>query len=337
MKRFVLLTLVAALIVPLAFGITGCAKEKKHYLIGISQFVEHPALDAVRNGFIDYLKENGYVEGENVTYDINLAQADFGTAAQIAEKLVGMKPDLVLTIATPSSQAMVKATAEIPIVFSAVTDPVGAGLVSSLSGGGKNVTGTSDLSPVDKQLELIKKIVPNIKKLGFIYNAGESNSLTSLKQAKEAAAKLNIEIVEATVTNSSEVLMAAQSLVGKVDAIHVPTDNTVVSAFEAITKVCIDNKIPLFAADVDSVPRGAVAALAIDYYRLGQQTGRMAIEILKGKKPGDMPVETLEDLLLYVNLDSAKKMGVTIPADVLDKADKKIEEISAPTPAEEKK
>jgi putative ABC transport system substrate-binding protein len=329
MKRFFIIMLAAALIVPLSLG---CAKKKKeHYLIGISQFVEHPALDAVRNGFIDYLKEQGYVEGKNVTYDINFAQADFGTAAQIAEKLVGENPDLILTIATPSSQAMVKATTTIPIVFSAITDPVGAGLVSSLSGGGANVTGTSDLSPVDKQFELIKKIVPNIKKLGFIYNAGEANSVTSLNQAKEEGAKLGIEIVEATVSNSSEVMMAAESLVGKVDAIHIPTDNTVVSAFEAITNVCVDNKIPRFAADVDSVPRGAVAALAIDYYRLGLQTGRMAVEILEGKNPGDMPTETLEDLLLYVNLDSAKKMGVTIPADLLEKADKTFEET---TPAE---
>jgi len=334
MKRFLLIVAVMALIIPIAVGFTGCAKEKKHYLIGISQFVEHPALDAVRNGFIDYLKEEGYVEDENVTYDINFAQADFGIAAQIAEKLVGEKPDLILTIATPSSQAVVKATTEIPVVFSAVTDPVGAGLVDSLSGGGKNVTGTSDLSPVDKQLELIKEIVPNIKKLGFIYNAGESNSLTSLQQIKDEGAKLGIEIVEATVSNSSEVMMAAESLVGKVDAIHIPTDNTVVSAFEAITKVCIDNKIPLFAADVDSVPRGAVAALAIDYYLLGKQTGRMAVEILKGKNPGEMPVETLEDLLLYVNLDSAAKMGVTIPEDVLKKADKTFETIA---PAEEAK
>jgi len=317
-----LIVAVAALILPLTVGLTGCAKEKKHYLIGISQFVEHPALDAVRNGFIDYLKEKGYVEGENVTYDINFAQADFGIAAQIAEKLVGEKPALILTIATPSSQTVVKATADIPVVFSAVTDPVGAGLVSSLDGGGKNVTGTSDLSPVDRQLELIKEIVPNIKKLGFIYNAGESNSLTSLKQVQDEGAKLGIEIVEATVTNSSEVMMAAESLVGKVDAIHIPTDNTVVSAFEAITKVCTDNKIPLFAADVDSVPRGAIAALAIDYYLLGKQTGRMAVEILEGKNPGEMPTEMLEDLLLYVNLDSAAAMGVTLPETVLTKADK---------------
>jgi putative ABC transport system substrate-binding protein len=198
-------------------------------------------------------------------------------------------------------------------------------LVDSLDGGGKNVTGTTDLSPVDRQFDLIVEVVPGIKKLGFIYNAGEANSLKSLEQAKEEGARLGIEIVEATVSNSSEVLMAAESLVGKVDAIHIPTDNTVVSAFEAVTKVCQDNGIPLFAADVDSVPRGAVAALAIDYYRLGLQTGRMAIDVLEGKDPGSMPTETLEDLLLYVNLDSADKIGVKIPKDVVKRADKVIE------------
>ncbi len=328
MKKLLITFLALSLTLSLAFGLWGCAKGpvKDNYLIGISQFVEHPALDAVRNGFIEYLNENGYVEGENVTYDINFAQADFGTATLIADKLVGLNPDLVLAIATPSAQAMVNATETIPIVYSAITDPVGAGLVDDLSGGGKNVTGTTDLSPVDRQFELILEIVPDVKRLGFIYNAGESNSLKSLEQAKEEGAKLNIEIVEATVSNSSEVMTAAESLVGKVDAIHIPTDNTVVSAFEAITKVCMDNGIPLFAADVDSVPRGAIAAIAIDYYRLGRQTGRMAIDILEGKNPGDMPTESLEDLLLYVNLVSAEKIGIEIPKKVLDKADKVITE-----------
>lgn len=322
MKRFLILG--AALC--LALGMIVGVAPAQDILIGVNQFVEHPALDAVLQGFMDYLNENGYTEGEMVTYDINYAQADFGTATLIAEKLVGLNPALILAIATPSAQAMVNATDEIPILFSAITDPVGAGLVDSLEGGGKNVTGTSDLSPVDTQFELILEIVPDAKKIGFIYNAGEANSLTSLEQAKVEAERLGLEIVEATASNSSEVLIAAESLVGKVDAIHIPTDNTVVSAFESITKVCLDNGIPLFAADVDSVPRGAIAAIAIDYYRLGRQTGRMAIEVLEGENPGDMPTETLEDLLLYVNLDSAEAIGVVIPDAVIERADEVIDE-----------
>jgi len=197
-------------------------------------------------------------------------------------------------------------------------------LVSSLSGGGKNVTGTSDLSPVDQQLELILKIVPDAKKVGIIYNAGESNSLTYLTWAKKEAERLGLEIVEATVANSGEVIMAAESLVGKVDVIHIPTDNTVVSAFESVVKVCADNNIPLFASSVLAVERGAIAAVAIDPYRLGRQTGKMAIEILEGKDPGQMPTETLSNFLLYINLKSARKIGVEIPKEVVKRADKVI-------------
>ncbi len=325
MKKLLSFVLAVAVATTLVIGLAGCAPTKEPITIGISQIVEHPALDAVRKGFIDYLNENGYKEGVNVTYDVNIAQGDMSTAKLIADKLVGLNPNLILTIATPTSQVMIEATEDIPILFSAVTDPVVAGLVTSLDGGGKNVSGTTDLSPVDRQFDLIKEIVPEIKKLGFIYNAGEANSLTSLKQAKEEAKRLGFEIVEATASNSGEVLSAAERLVGKVDAIHIPTDNTVVSAFEAVTKVCYDNGIPLFAADVDSVPRGAVAAIAIDYYRLGRQTGRMAIEILEGKDPGSMPTESLEDLLLYVNPGAAEKIGVELPKDVVDRADKIIE------------
>lgn len=301
---------------------TALAQDGKKVTIGISQIVEHPALDAARQGFIDSLAEHGYVEGKNVTYDIQIAQGNMATANTIAKALVGENADLIHSIATPTSQACVNATKTIPIVFSSVTDPVGAGLVKSLEHPGGNVTGTTDRSPVDRQLDLILEIVPKAKRIGFIYNSGEDNSISSLKQLQEAAAKRNMEVVEATVSNSSGVYLAAKSLVGKVDVIHIPTDNTVVSAFESVVKVCEDNKIPLFAADVDSVPRGAVAALAIDYYRLGRQSGDMAVEILQGANPADMPVETLKDLKLAVNEKAAEKMGVSLPESVVKQADK---------------
>ena len=324
MKRFVVSSIILIFVVSFFVPMGGQGKEGDKVIIAISQIVEHPSLDAVRKGFIDYLNENGYEEGKNVTYDINIAQGDMSTNALIAEKIIGMNPDLILSITTPSSQALVNATKKIPILFAAVTDPVGAGLVSSLSGGGENVTGTSDLSPVDQQLELILKIVPDAKKVGIIYNAGESNSLTYLTWAKKEAERLGLEIVEATVANSGEVIMAAESLVGKVDVIHIPTDNTVVSAFESVVKVCADNNIPLFASSVLAVERGAIAAVAIDPYRLGRQTGKMAIEILEGKDPGQMPTETLSNFLLYINLKSARKIGVEIPKEVVKRADKVI-------------
>ena len=297
-------------------------KAKKMITIGVSQIVEHPALDADRQGFIDSLKDHGYVEGKNVTYDIKIAQGNMATANSIAQTLVGEKVDLILSIATPTSQACANATKTIPIVFSAVTDPVSAGLVKSLEHPGGNITGTHDRSPVARQLDLIRQVVPHFKRLGVIYNAGEDNSRASVRQIKEVAAKQHVQVVEATAANSSAVYMAAQSLVGRVDAVQIPTDNTVVSAFESVVKVCEDNHIPLFAADVDSVPRGAIAALAMDYYRLGRQTGDMAYRILQGAKPGDMPVETLHNLKLEVNKEAAKKMGVTLPPELLAKADK---------------
>ncbi len=308
------------------------AHAKKMITIGITQIVEHPALDATRQGFIDALRDHGYIEGKNITYDIQIAQGNMATANAIAKNLVGKKVDMILAIATPTAQAAVNATKEIPILIAAITDPVGAGLVKSLEKPGGNVTGTTDRSPVDRQLELEKKLVPNLKRLGVIYNSGEDNSIASVKAIKKEAEKLSIKIVEATVTNSSGVMMAANSLVGKVDAIHIPTDNTVVSALEAVVKVCQDNKIPLFAADIDSVPRGAIAALAIDYYRLGRQTGEMAYKILQGANPGSMPVESLKDLKLAINKEAASKMGVTLPEDIVSKAD-----IVYPKPTRKKK
>lgn len=314
-KAIGMCALVLALVVP-------AAAQDKMITIGISQIVEHPALDAARQGFIDALAKHGYVEGKNVTYDIQIAQGNMATANSIAKALVGKKVDLIHSIATPTSQACVNATKEIPIIISSVTDPVGAGLVESLERPGGNVTGTTDRSPVDRQVDLILEIIPNLKKLGFIYNSGEDNSISSLNQLKEECAKRGIEVVEATVSNSSGVFMAAKSLVGRVDAIHIPTDNTVVSAFESVVKVCEDNKIPLFAADIDSVPRGAIAALAIDYYRLGLQSGEMAVRVLQGADPATMPVETLKDLKLYVNTQAAEKMGVKLPEAVVKRADK---------------
>jgi len=314
-KAIGMCALVLALVAP-------AAAQDKMITIGISQIVEHPALDAARQGFIDALAKHGYVEGKNVTYDIQIAQGNMATANSIAKALVGKKVDLIHSIATPTSQACVNATKEIPIIISSVTDPVGAGLVESLERPGGNVTGTTDRSPVDRQVDLILEIVPNLKKLGFIYNSGEDNSISSLNQLKEECAKRGIEVVEATVSNSSGVFMAAKSLVGRVDAIHIPTDNTVVSAFESVVKVCEDNKIPLFAADIDSVPRGAIAALAIDYYRLGLQSGEMAVRVLQGADPATMPVETLKDLKLYVNTQAAERMGAKLPEAVVKRADK---------------
>ncbi len=292
----------------------------KSYKVGITQIVSHPALDAAVKGFKEGMAQAGFVEGQNVSYDSQNAQGDMGNASSIAQKFVADKVDLILSVATPVSQAAAKATTTIPIVFSAVTDPVAAGLVTDPNAPSGNITGVSDQLPLQPHLDLIKKIVPNVKRLGLLYNAGEANSVAAVKEEKAKAEAMGLTVVEATAANSSEVQQAAQSLVGRVDAISVLTDNTVVSALESVVKVCQDNKIPLIAGDTDSVKRGAAAAYAFNYEDLGKQSGAMAAAILNGQPIKDTPVEYAKDLKLSVNPASAKAMGVTIPSDLLTTA-----------------
>jgi len=306
--------LTVAMLVSL-FGTAVLAAEK--YTVSVNQIVEHPALDAVRNGFVDVLTEKGY----DVSFNVHIAQGNISTANLIARQILGEKPDLVLAIATPTAQACAQVIKEIPILITAVTDPVGAGLVASLEKPGANISGMTDMSPVDRQVDLIREFVPGVKKIGMIYNAGEANSVSILNVLKKECAARGIGVEEATVSNASGVTQAARSLVGRADAVYIPTDNTVVSVFEAITKVCVENKLPLFAADVDSVPRGAIAALAIDYYQMGRQTALMAERVFKGESTAAMPVETLLDLKLYVSPSNAADMGLSVPDSVVKKAD----------------
>lgn len=328
MKKRLLLLLVSSLIV--VVSLMSCDKQEpkdKTFKISVNQFVEHPALDAVLKGFKKSLDD----QGVRVTFKDHNAQANMGTANQIAQQILGEEPDLILAIATPSAQACAQALKKAPssmkatLLFTAVTDPVSAGLVANANKPGGYITGVSDMTPIDKHMGMILEILPNLKRLGVIYNSGEANSKILVKLMKEEAAKRGFEIVEATASKSSEVYQAAKSLVGRADAAYVPTDNTVVSAFESAVKVGVQSKLPIFAADVDSVPRGAVAAMGFDYYRHGYQTGLMAKKILEGADPATTPVETQKELQLHINPAYAEKMGLVIPKSIADKADKVVE------------
>lgn len=313
--------LVAALLVlVLAFGAQAAPLK-----VGITQIVEHPSLDAARQGFIERMAELGYAEGADVTYDIQSAQGDLATAQTIARKFQSDGVDLILAIATPTAQAAAHIIKDIPILITAVTDPVTADLVESIARPGTNVTGTSDLTPVKAQLELLKEILPNATRVGVVYNAGEVNSVVQVDIAREAAAQLGLTLVEATAGNSSEVLQAAQSLQGRVDAIYVPTDNTVVSALESVVLVAERAKLPLIAGEADSVAKGALATIGIDYKQLGRQTADIAYRVLQGEDPAEISVEYLEEQNVVVNLGAAQRMGVTIPESVLAKAVEVIE------------
>ncbi|HVO04484.1 MAG TPA: ABC transporter substrate-binding protein [Candidatus Cybelea sp.] len=309
-----LLSSTGLLLGALAFGTPAFADEA---YVAVTAIVQHPALDACRDGIRDELKANGYEEGKNLKFVYESAQGNPGTAVQIAQKFVGENPTVIVPISTPSAQAVIAATSDIPVVFTAVTDPLGAKLVANLDKPGGNVTGISDLSPVGKHLDLIRQIVPGAKRIGVPYNPGEANSVTLLKLLKEKAAPLGMEIVEAPAPKSADVQAAAQSLVGKADVIYVPTDNTIVSALEAVIGVGVDNKLPVFAGDTDSVKRGAVAAIGFDYYDVGRQTGKVVVRVLKGEKPGDIAVQGIEITQLFVNPGAAQKMGITVPDSVI--------------------
>jgi putative tryptophan/tyrosine transport system substrate-binding protein len=310
----------AALGAASAMPVTWPATAQETKTVAVTAIVEHPALDAARKGIRDELAAAGYEEGRNLKFLFESAQGNPATAAQIARKFVGDAPDVIVPISTPSAQAVVGATKDIPVVFTAVTDPVGAKLVPSLERPGGNVTGMSDLSPIGLHLDLIKQIAPETQRLGVIYNPGEANSMTLLELIGKEAPARGVEIVEAAAPRSADVLPAAQSLVGKVDAIYVPTDNTVVTALEAVVRVGTDEQLPVFAGDTDSVPRGAIAALGFNYYDLGRQTGKIVARVLDGANPGDIPVEGVQITELYVNPGAAEAMGVTIPPEMLERA-----------------
>ncbi|MBB5752017.1 ABC transporter substrate-binding protein [Prosthecomicrobium pneumaticum] len=293
--------------------------------VAVTAIVEHPALDAVRDGVKEALAEAGFKEGEGLTFTYQSAQGNPGTAAQIARQFVGEGPDVIVPISTPSAQAVVSATRDIPVVFSAVTDPVGAQLVKDMEKPGGNVTGLSDLSPVGDHVALIKEIVPSVKTIGVLFNPGETNSVTLVDLLKKRSAEAGIAVVESAATRSSEVQNAARALVGRVDAIYVPTDNTIVSALESAIGVAQESKIPLFTADTDSVARGAIAALGFNYFDVGKQTGAVVVKILNGEKPADIPVAVATGTDLVVNTGAAKKIGLDLPKAVLDRASKVIE------------
>ncbi len=288
--------------------------------VAVTAIVEHPALDAVRDGVRDELKAAGFENGKGLKFEYQSAQGNTGTAAQIARKYVGDKPNAIVAIATPSAQAMVAATKDIPVVYSAVTDPVAAKLVKTWEASGTNVTGVSDMSPLTKHLELIRKVAPNAKRVGVVYSPGEANSVAIVDALKKAAPAAGFVLVEASAARSIDVASAAQSLVGKADVIYAPTDNNVMSAFEGIVKVAQASKIPVVAADTDAVKRGAVAALGLNYYDIGRQTGKVVVRILNGEQPGQIASQTSSTFELHVNPAAAQKQGVTLSDELVKSA-----------------
>lgn len=307
---------------PKAQQVTGNPVKKK---IGIIQVVEHPSLNEIRESIIAQLKDKGFKDGENITIDYQNAQNDQSNLKAIAQKFVNGKYDLIIAIATPSAQAVVSQTKDIPILFSSVIDPIGAGIISNFEKPGGNVSGTSNAVSADKVMEVANLITPNIKTIGTIYNPSESNAAYVIKSLKEYTTKNKITLIEAPVTGSSEVQQAANSLVGKVDAIFIPNDNTVATAMLSVSQIAIKAKLPVYVTADSLVRDGGLATNGINYTTLGKETADMAVEVLNGKKIGDIPARTMSKMSIYLNKDTAKAIGVNFPEDIVKQAVEVIE------------
>jgi len=323
MKKLSIVLIILAIVIFTA----GCKDSKSDKIkIGISKIVSHPALDAVEKGIQDELKDQGYT---NISFDLQNANGEISTAASIAQKFKADKVDIAVGIATPTAQALTNTIKDATVIYAAVTDPVDAGLVKSFSAGDKNVTGVSDMTPVKDQITFLKKL-KDVKKLGHIYASHEANAVTLAKMAKKACDELGIEFVESTVTNSSEVKQAAQSIAGRVDAFYLSTDNTVISALAAVADVAKANKLPIMSADPSSAEKYEVfAAWGFDYYKMGRATGKLIIRILKGEKPESIPTIFMtdpSDVDLLINLDVAKRLGIMVPDDVVKKASRVVKD-----------
>ncbi len=330
MKKLMAVILVAVLAMS---TLVGCgAKDNGKVTIGIGQFAEHASLDNCKEGFLAGLADAGYKEGENLEVLFENAQADGGTASQIATNFVSNKVDLICAIATPMAQSAFGAAkdANIPVIFTAVTDPIAAELAKADGTPNGNTTGTSDKLPVQKQLEMIRKVLPDAKSIGIIYCTSEVNSVSAIEEYKAAAAGFGFEIVESGIATTADIPLAADNLLEKVDCINNLTDNTVVSSLPVILEKAAAKKIPVFGSEVEQVKIGCLATVGLDYFDLGKQTGAMAAQVLKGeKKASEINFQIIEEASFYGNNAVAANLGITLPQDLESSAKEMFDEIAA--------
>ena len=335
-RRMVTVLLTAAMVTGM---IAGCGKssdagndKKESYKIGIEQFAEHGSLDNCREGFLAGLEAEGIKEGDNLTVEYKNAAADMGTAKQISDSLVSDKVDLVCAIATPSAQSAYNAAmkANIPVIYTAVTDPVAAELADKDGKPVGEVTGTSDKLPVEEQLKMIREMLPDAKKIGIMYTTSEANSVSAIEEYKSLVEKYDFELVEKGITTTADVSLAADDLLSKVDCITNLTDNTVVASLPTILDKANEKKIPVFGSEIEQVKIGCLAAEGIDYIALGKQTGKMAAKVLKGEaKASEQNFETITEPGFYVNNKVAENLGITVPENLANNAVESFDEITA--------
>ena len=313
------LPIIACSLLALAAGEALAAKAR---FVAVTAIVEHPALDAVREGVRDELKSRGFEEGKGLRFEYRSAQGNPAVAAQIARQFAGSEPDVIVAISTPSAQSAVSASKSIPVIFSAVSDPVSARLVGGAGASGTNVTGVSDLPPVQDQLNLVRELLPSARRIGVVYSPGESNSVVQVALLKELAAKAGMTIVEAPAVKSSDVQVAVRSLIGKADVLYLPQDNAVIAAVDAVLPIAAQAKLPVIAPDESSVAKGALATIGFDYYQVGRQTGALVAQVLEGGKPGAIAWQYGAGTNLVLNAASAQALGLAVPETVARRAKK---------------
>lgn len=328
MKK-VLLSIIGFILITALF--TGCGSTPKgNITVGIGQFAEHGSLDNCREGFLAGLAEEGYTEGENLTVLYDNAQADGAIAAQIATNYVANTVDLICGIATPMAQSAYGAAknSNIPVIFTAVTDPILAELAQADKTPNGNVTGTSDKLPVEKQLEMIRAILPDAETIGIMYSTSEVNSVSAIEEYKAAASDFGFEIIESGISTTADIPLAADNLLQKVDCLNNLTDNTVVSSLPVILDKAAAKNIPVFGSEVEQVKIGCLAAMGLDYFDLGKQTGKMAAKVLKGEnKASEIPFEIIEEAAFYGNSKVAENLGITLPYSLVGNAKEVFSEI----------
>jgi putative ABC transport system substrate-binding protein len=323
-KKIFRITSLIAILTMIVFSCSTPTKKEKVFHIGITQLMTNPGIDAIREGFISEMTKLGYNDNVNIKYTFENSQGDNTVAQSIAKKFVNEKCDMIFAITTPTAQVCaqeIKGT-NIPLVFGAVTDPVTARLVNSLEKPGGNITGTSDKWPTAAQFDLLLQLVPTVKRIGVVYNPGETNSESNIKEVEQVCISKNLQLIKVAVSNTSEVYAAAQSLVGKIDAFYVSADNTVITAMDAVIKISEKNKIPLLPGVSSNVEQGGFGTLGPNYYDVGVEAAKIADRIIKGEKPADIPVSTAKNFEYFFNLKSAKATGIVIPEDLLKKASK---------------
>ena len=292
------------------------------YTIGINQFVQHDALDSSREGFIEGLKENGFEEEKNLKIEYQNSQSDMAIAQTISEQFVTSDVDMIFAIATPTLQAAYNSTKDIPIVFTAVTDPIDAGVAKSWESSGTNVTGTSDKVSMKEQLNLLEKLVNDVEVLGVIYNSSEVNSIAQVKELKAEAENKGILVKEIAVTTVNEINQNLNAAISDIDVLYVPTDNTVASAYDLVGSICLEKNVPMLCAEEAGVSKGGLCSIGIDYFKLGKEAGYKASEILNGQNPSDIEITTLSDMSITINTDVVEKLNISIPDDINTKAKK---------------